>query len=61
MIMRYPTRIIIHQKQLLSYENREDLFASIAGFSSAYHTTEELYTIMNSKEFRLAKIVMFLF
>ena len=43
------TKIMIPQKQVLSYENREDIFASIAGFSSAYHTTEELYTIMNSK------------
>jgi hypothetical protein len=43
------TKILIPKKQVLSYENREDIFASIAGFSSAYHTTEELYTIMNSK------------
>lgn len=43
------TKILIPKKQVLSYENREDIFASIAGFSSAYHTTEELYTIMSSK------------
>ena len=43
------TKIMIPKKQVLSYENREDIFASIAGFSSAYHTTEELYIIMNSK------------
>lgn len=43
------TKIMIPQMQVLSYENREDVFASIAGFSSAYHTTEELYTIMSIK------------
>ena len=49
------TKIMIPQKQVLSYENREDLFASIAGFSSAYHTTEELYTIMNAKRISTCK------
>lgn len=43
------SKILIPKKQVLSYENREDIFACIAGFSSAYHTTEELYTIMSSK------------
>lgn len=42
------TKIVIPKNQVLSFENREDIFASIAGFSSSYHTTEELYAIMKS-------------
>lgn len=43
------TKIKIPKVQVLSYENRDGILASIAGFSSTYHSTEELYTIMSSK------------
>ena len=49
------TKIMIPKSQILSYENREGIFASIAGFCSTYHTTEELYTIMNSKRISICK------
>lgn len=49
------TKIMIPKSQILSYENRDGIFASIAGFSSTYHTTEELYTIMNSKRISICK------
>ena len=42
------TKIIIPKTQVLSNDNREGFLESIAGFSSAYHATEDLYAIMNS-------------
>ena len=43
------TKILIPKANILSPNKKEDIFKQIAGISSAYHTTEELYEIMNSK------------
>lgn len=46
------TKIIIPHSQLLTWDNKETIFSSIAGFSPLYHSTEELYIIM--KDTRVA-------
>lgn len=46
------TKVIIPKSQLLTLDNKEAVFSSIAGFSSLYHSTEELYSIM--KDTRVA-------
>ena len=46
------TKIIIPHSQLLTLDNKETIFSSIAGFSPLYHSTEELYIIM--KDTRVA-------
>ena len=39
------TKILIPKDNILSPDKKEDIFKQIAGISSAYHTTEELYQI----------------
>lgn len=40
-------KICIPKKQILSSKYREDIFKCIGGVSRAYHTSQELYDIMN--------------
>ena len=47
------TKILIPKANILSPNKKEDIFKQIAGISSAYHTTEELYEIMNSQRITL--------
>ena len=44
----FTNRICIPKEQILSLENREVLLSNIAGFSTSYHTTSEIYDIMKS-------------
>lgn len=43
----FSTKILIPKTQILSAENRDTVFANLAGFSSKYHTIQELYGIMD--------------
>lgn len=43
----FDTKIFLPKNQVLSIKNKDAVFAGIAGFSSKYHTIEELYKIMN--------------
>lgn len=47
---------IIHipKKQILSLENRDEIFVSIAGYSTAYHTIQDLYEIMKNTKISVA-------
>lgn len=47
-VVELSTKIIIPKTQILSIDKRELLFESIAGFSTSYHNTEELYELMNN-------------
>lgn len=42
------------KKQILSLENRESICVNIAGFSTTYHTTQELYDIMKETKIAVA-------
>ena len=43
------TKIVIPKTQILSPDNKDDLLKHIAGASTAYHTTQELYDIMKDR------------
>lgn len=47
------------KKQILSLENRESICVNIAGFSTTYHTTQELYDIMKETKIAVADNYVF--
>lgn len=50
----FSNKICIPKKQILSLENRESICVNIAGFSTTYHTTQELYDIMKETKIAVA-------
>lgn len=50
----FTNKILIPKKQILSIENREDIFMCIAGYSTIYHTIQELYDIMRETKICVA-------
>ncbi|WP_300868055.1 MULTISPECIES: DUF4365 domain-containing protein [Bacteroidales] len=50
----FSNKIYIPKGQILSLKNRDDVLINIAGFSTSYHTTQELYNIMKETRITVA-------
>lgn len=50
----FSNKICIPKGQILSSKNKDEILVNIAGFSSSYHTIQELYDIMKTNKIAVA-------